>query len=53
MKECYNVTGEPNYGDDPRNINNIESKVIWDIAAPYMPSNKVQKPLKIKKVNIG
>ena len=42
MIECYNVTGEPGNGDDPRNINIIESEGSQDIAAPEMSANKFQ-----------
>ena len=44
--------GEPNDGDDPRNINVIELEGIRDTAAPKTPDNKVQQPLKTQKVNI-
>ena len=53
MMQCYNVTEGPNDGDDPRNINIIESEGSWDIAALEMSTDKVHQPLNIQKVNIG
>ena len=53
MMECYNVRGGPNDGYDPRNINIPESKGSQNIAASKMPTDKINQPLKIQKVNIG
>ena len=51
--ECYNVTSDPNNEDDPRAINIPESKGIWDISTPKIPSDKFKQLLEIWKVNIG
>ena len=52
MIECYCVTGEPNDEDDPRDIHIIESEASQDIVAPKIAVEKVQQPLKIRKINI-
>ena len=53
MMECYNVIGRPEDEDDPPNINIQETKGSWDIVMPEMMTDKVNKPLKIQKFNIG
>ena len=53
MMECYNMTGGPDDGDDPRNINIPESEGSQDITTPEMPTEKMNQPLNIQKVNIG
>ena len=47
MMECYNVTGGPDDGDDPRNINIPELEGSRNIAAPEMSIEKIHQPLKI------
>ena len=53
MMECYNVSGEPEDDDDIQNINILEMKGSRDVAAPYIPIDPMNRPLKIRKVNIG
>ena len=47
------MIGEPDVEDDPTDINISESEGSLYIATPRIPSDKVQQPLKIRKVNIG
>ena len=53
MMECYNVSGEPKDDDELWNINILGTKGNRDVATPYIPSNPMNQPLKIRKVNIG
>ena len=53
MMECHNVTWGPNDGDEPRDINILESKGSQNIAATDIPKDKIHQSLKIRKVNIG
>ena len=53
MIKCFNVTGGPDDGDDPRNINIPETKGIRDFAALDVLTNPMNQPLKIRKVKIG
>ena len=53
MMECYNVTGGPNDGDDPQNINILETKGSRDITAPDVPMYPMNQSLKNRKVSIG
>ena len=52
MKESYNVMGDPDDGDDWRNINIAKPEGSWDIATPKKLVDKVQQPLNTWKVNI-
>ena len=52
MMECYNVSGEPD-DDDMWNINIPETKGSRDVKAPDMPTDPMNQPLKIRRVNIG
>ena len=47
------MTWEPDDEDDPRDINIAELEGSRDITTPEIPADKVQQPLKIRKVNIG
>ena len=47
------MTGGPEDDDDPQNINIPRTEGIWDIAAPDVPTNPMNQPLKTSKVNIG
>ena len=52
MMEGYNVLGELD-DDDLWNINILKMKGIRDVAAPDVPTDPMNQPLKIRKVNIG
>ena len=52
MKESYNVMGDPDDGDDWRNINIAKPEGSWDIATPKILVDKVEQPLNTWKVNI-
>ena len=53
MMESYNVTGGPEDDVHLRNINIPKTKGIWDVAAPNVPTDPMNQPLKIRKVSIG
>jgi len=50
-QECYNFTIDED--DDPRNINNPESKGYCTVVGPTLKYLEITEKLKIKKVNIG
>ena len=45
--------GGPDDGEDPWNINILETEGIWDVTALDIPIDLKNKPLKFWKVNIG
>ena len=49
--ECYNVSGELD-DDDLWNIKVLETEGIRDVSALDVPTDPMNQPLKIKKVNI-
>ena len=53
MMECYNVTGGVEDGNDPQNINILETEVSRDVATLDIPMDPMNQPLKTSKVNIG
>ena len=53
MMECYNVSGEPEDDDKLQNINISNIEGSRDVVAPYLPTDPINQPLKIQKVNIG
>ena len=53
MMECYNVSGGPEDDDELHNISIPEKEGSRDVAAPDIPTDPMNRPLKIRKVNIG
>ena len=53
MMECYNVSGEPEDDNRLQNINISDTEGSRDVAAPNLPTDPINQPLKIQKVNIG
>ena len=51
MMECYNVSGEPEDDNGLQNINISETEGSRDAAAPYLPTDPMNQPLNIHKVN--
>ena len=47
------MSGEPEDDDEIRNINIPETEGNQDAAAPDVPMDLMNQPLKIRKVNIG
>ena len=45
--------GKPEDDDELRNINILKTEGSRDIAAPYVPTDPMSQPLKIRKVKIG
>ena len=53
MMECYNVSGELEDDDELQNINISDAEGSRDVTAPYLPTDPINQPLKILKVNTG
>ena len=53
MMACYNLLGEPKDDDELRNVNILESKGIRGVAALDIPTESMNQPLRIQKVDIG
>ena len=53
MMEYYNVSGEIEDDDELQNINISETEGSRDVTAPDIPTDPMNQPLKIRKVNIG
>ena len=53
MMECYNVSGGTEDDDDLQNINIPEIEESRDVTALDIPTDPMNHPLKIRKVNIG
>ena len=53
MMQCYNVSGEPEDDDELWNINIPETEQSRDVAALDILIDPMNKPLRIRKVNIG
>ena len=51
--ECYNLAGEGEEDENPRNVNIPESEGTHDVQGPELKVPDVVKLVKIKKVNIG
>ena len=50
--EFYNVTWGPQESDDLWNINILKTKWSRNVIAPNVPTDPMNQPLKIRKVNI-
>ena len=53
MMECYKIFDNLEDDDELHNIKIPETEGIQDVTAPYVPTDPMTQPLKIKKVNIG
>jgi hypothetical protein len=52
LMECFNISGGPEDGDDPRNVNILESEGSRVVVPPDAPSDPISHPLRIRKINI-
>ena len=53
MMTSYNLSGEPEDDDELRNVNIPESEGSRGVASPDIPTDLMNQPLRIRKVNIG
>ena len=53
MIMCYNLSGDPQDDDELRNINIPDSEGSRDVTAPDIPTDSMNQPPCIRKVDIG
>ena len=53
MMTCYNLSGEPKDDDELQNVNIPNFEGSHGVAAPDVPTDLMNQPLRIQKVNIG
>ena len=53
MMTCYNMSGELEDDDEHLNVNIPEFEGSHGVASPEVPTDSMNQPLRIHKVNIG